>query len=99
MGSHLKRISLMVEEEQHRKIAENELNLSGFVRELIDDHFSDYKITLSVSEDARDLYQKIVSNTGATDIDIEPYFVEALKKMLKDRIRKLESLQKNIERK
>ena len=72
--------------------------LSGFVRDLIDDHFNEHRILLSVGEETNSLYRKIISNTGATDLDLEPYFIEALKKMLKDRIKKMENLQKSLEK-
>ena len=41
-------------------------------------------------------YEKIVSHTGSTDADIEPYLRAALKKMLKERIARLERLHRTI---
>lgn len=96
MGQELKRISLMIREDQYEQIALTGLNLSGLMRDLIDDHFSDYKITLSVSKETRELYDLIVSNTGATDEDIEIYMKDILKRLLKDRIRSMQELEKKI---
>ena len=96
MSEPLKRISLMIGERQHRKITGKGLNTSGFIRDLIDDHFSEHKVTISVSKEGAELYQRIISNPGATDMDVEPYFNECLKKLLKDRIKKMEALQKEV---
>jgi hypothetical protein len=49
-----------------------------------------------VSEETAHLYQQIVSHTGSTDADIEPYLTAALKRMLKDRITRLEKLHRAI---
>jgi len=49
-----------------------------------------------VSEETAHLYQQIVSHTGSTDADIEPYLRAALKRMLKDRITRMERLHRTI---
>ena len=91
----LKRVSLMVGEEQYDELARKGLNISGLIRDLIDDYLSHHKITVSVSEPTRNLYDKIVSNTGTTDQDVETYFREALEHMLRDRIAEMEKLHRN----
>lgn len=91
-----RRISLMVREDQHEQLAALGVNVSGLVRSLIDDHLSEGKITLAVSEKTANLYRQIVSNTGSTDSDIEPYLRAALKNMLKDRIARMEKLHRTI---
>ena len=96
MTEPFRRISLMIREDQHDRLAELGVNVSGLVRSLIDDHLSESKITLSVSPEAADLYREIVSNTGSTDADIEPYLQTALKRMLKDRITRLERLHRTL---
>ena len=92
----MKRVSLMLREEQYREVTESGLNLSGLVRDLLDDHFSEHKITLSVTEETRKLYDLIVSNTGSTDEDVEKYLKDTLKLLLDDRIKAMQSLQKDI---
>jgi hypothetical protein len=92
----MKRISLMVREDQYKSIIDSGLNLSGLVRDLIDDHLSEYKITLSVTEETRQLYDLIVSNTGSTDEDVEKYLKDTLKLLLKDRIKAMQDLEKEI---
>lgn len=91
-----RRISLMIREDQHENLAELGINVSGLVRSLIDDHLSEGKITLAVSPETADLYREIVSNTGSTDADIEPYLRTALKRMLKERIARMEKLHRTI---
>jgi hypothetical protein len=86
----------MIREDQHDRLADLGVNVSGLVRSLFDDHLSESTITLSVSSEAADLYREIVSNTGSTDADIEPYLRAALKRMLKDRITRLERLHRTL---
>ena len=96
MSGELRRISLMVREDQHQKLLDSGLNVSGLVRDLIDDHLSDFKITLSVSRETREIYDQVVSNTGATDQDLEKYIVKALKELLKIRIKQMQDLQDKL---
>ena len=93
MDQNLKRISLLVREEQYETLSREGLNLSGLVRDLLDDYLSEHKITISVGEETRRLYDKIVSNTGTDDAQIETYFREALRSMLKDRIKSMQELE------
>jgi len=90
--SPVKRISIMIGEQQHEKICDAGINISAFIRDLIDDHFSDHTITLQVSKKTHDLYTKLISNTGATDQDVEPIFVETLKKLFEQRLEKIKGL-------
>jgi len=93
----MKRISLLLREDQYQKITDDGLNLSGLVRDLIDDHLSEHKITLSVTEETRQLYDLIVSNTGSTDEDVEKYLKDTLKLLLSDRIKSMQELEKKIQ--
>lgn len=93
MDRTLKRISLLIGEEQYAKLSERGLNLSGLVRDLVDDYLSEHRITVSVSDETKRLYDQIVSNTGSSDADIERYFRDALGQMLKDKIEKMKDLQ------
>ena len=92
MDAPLKRISLMIREDQYDRVSKKGLNLSGLTRDLLDDYFSEHKITLAVSEDTADLYDKIVSNTGTSDSDLEDYFKEALGKLLEKKISEMQAL-------
>ena len=96
MTDEFRRISLMIREDQHLRLSEPDLNMSALIRNLIDDHFSESKITLAVSEETAQLYRQVVSNSGSTDADVEPYLRAALKRMLKDRITQMERLHRAI---
>jgi hypothetical protein len=93
MEPTLKRISLLLRDDQYEELTRRGLNVSGLVRDLIDDWMSENKITLSVTEETRNLYDRIVANTGSTDADIERFFKTALGTMLQDKIRAMQTLQ------
>lgn len=94
----LHRISLMIRADQYEHLTEQEINTSSFIRDLLDDYFSHSKITLAVGEKTRQLYDKVISNTGSTDEDLEPYLEEALHKLLRDRIKAMQKLESDLER-
>ena len=96
MNDEFRRISLMIREDQHVRLLELGVNMSGLIRSLIDDHLSESKITLAVSDETANLYQQLVAHTGSTDDEIEPYLRVALKRMLKDRITQMERLHRSI---
>ena len=96
MTEEFRRISLMIREDQHVQLLELGVNMSALIRSLIDDHLSESKITLAVSEETAHLYRQVVSNTGSTDAEVEPYLRTALKTMLKDRIAQMEKLHRRI---
>ena len=97
MNSPVKRISVMIGEDQYERLAKANLNISALIRDLVEDYFSESKVTLSVSKKTRELYDKIISNTGATDKDIEPLLVDVLKKLLKIRLEKISALKTEFE--
>lgn len=92
----MKRVSLMLRDDQYEQVNEEGLNLSGLIRDLLDDHFSEHKITLSVTEETKKLYDLIVSNTGSTDEDVEKYLKNTLKLLLKDRIKAMQELESSV---
>lgn len=86
----------MIREDQHQKLLASGLNVSGLIRDLVDDYMSDFKITLSVTEETRRIYDRVVANTGATDADLEKYIVKALKELLKSRIQQMQELEQDL---
>jgi hypothetical protein len=88
----VKRISIMIGEDQYERLAKANINISALIRDLVEDYFSESKITVGVNKKTRELYDKIVSNTGATDQDIEPLLVEVLKKLLHERLEQIKAL-------
>jgi len=92
-----KRINVLMRPEQHKRVHRAGLSLSGLVRDLLDDRFSETTITISVSEDTKHLYDKIISNYGLTDDEVEHYFREALSHALAERAASIAELQKKLE--
>ena len=86
----------MIRQDQYESLCHQGLNLSGLIRDLIDDHLSEHKITLGVSEPTRQLYDRIISNTGSTDADVEIYLKDALSKLLQDKISAMQELQQTV---
>ncbi len=90
----LKRISLLIGEDQYEAINKQGLNLSWLLRELIDNHLSEKKIVLDVGDETLVLYQKIIGATGALDSEFEPFFKNALHTFLKIKIENMQKLEK-----
>lgn len=97
MAKQLKRISVMIREDQYQSVNTSGLNLSGLFRDLLDDHFSEHKIVLSVTEETKELYNLIISNTGSTDEDLETYLKEGLKNLLSDKIDSMKKLKDKLD--
>jgi hypothetical protein len=93
MEKPLKRISLMIRSEQYDRLVKEGINLSGLVRDLLDDHFSEHCITVTVNAETQKLYSRIVANTGTSDVEVEPYLRSALQALLKDKIQDLVKLE------
>ena len=91
-----KRINVLVREDQYDKVSQSGLNMSGLIRDLLDDHFSNDKIVFAVSGKAKNIYQNIISNLGAEDKELEVYFLHALDQYLEDKTKQIESLRKTI---
>jgi hypothetical protein len=89
----LKRISLLIREDQYTELGERGLNLSGLVRDMIDDYLSAHTITIAVSDETRKLYDRIVANAGTSDADIEKVFRESLGVLLRAKIKEMQSLE------
>ena len=98
-GEAYRRINVLIREDQHRKVMEHGLSLSGLLRDLLDDRFSDTTIILSVSRRTRRLYDHIISNFGAGDAELERFFIQALEKFLAERSREIEVLKKKLQEK
>jgi len=94
----LKRVSLLIPEEDYELlISESEANLSHIIRTLIKNHLSPHKIELEVSEETKGLYDIVVANEAAETTEvIENHIKQGLKKLLSDKISKLEKLKSKI---
>lgn len=95
MDRDLKRISLLIGEDQYEEIGKRKLNLSWLIRELLDNYLNQNSITLDVSAETRELYEQIAGPQGdEIDKDFEPLLREALKALLKIKIEKMQNLAK-----
>ncbi len=92
-----KRINILIRPDQHRNVTNSGLSLSGLVRDLLDDRFNENKITLSMSERSKRLYDHIVSNFGVGDEELERFFVEALDRFLVERSKEIDSLRGKLQ--
>lgn len=99
MNTDMRRISLVIREDQYHQLTAAKVNVSGLIRDLIDDHYSRHSITINVTEETRALYDHVVSRAPDGDKEIEPYLKTALHAMLKDKIRQMEQLEKSLEEK
>ncbi|MFN8391732.1 MAG: hypothetical protein U0136_15695 [Bdellovibrionota bacterium] len=94
--SNFKRVNVLIREDQHQKVMDLGLSLSGLLRDLLDDRFSDTTVVLSVSKRTKKLYDNIISNFGVGDADLERFFVQALDRFLSERSREIEVLKKRL---
>lgn len=97
MSSKFKTISVVIREDQHEKLHDMGVNISGYIRDAIDDRISDHRVTLSVSDETRRLYDKVISDTGRGDAELEAHFRDALKSFLKAKIREMQELSAHLE--
>ena len=95
-SEHYKRISVLVREDQYERVVAANLNMSGLIRGLLEDHFSDERIVFSVSPRVKEVYRTVISNFGAEDRELEVYFLEALDKYLSEKTRQIDALRKTI---
>ncbi|MGE3539663.1 MAG: hypothetical protein AB7N91_19820 [Candidatus Tectimicrobiota bacterium] len=94
--SATRRVNITLPERCYDQVAARGLKLSGFLANLIDDHFAGSAITLRVSEDTKRLYEQVVSNTGYGDPDIEVRLRVVLQDLLERKIAELEHLRQQL---
>lgn len=91
-----KRVNVLIRPEHYDHIVKENLSLSGLLRDLLDDRFSETTITLSVSKASKQLYDNIISNFGISDEELAEYMVEALDKFLVDKGKEIERLREAL---
>ncbi len=96
MTRNMKSICLMVREDQYEKLHELDVNMSGFIRDLIDDRLSDHVITLNVTEETKALYDRVISMSPSGDNELEPHLRSALKHVLEHNIKEMQKLSKKL---
>jgi hypothetical protein len=95
----LKRISLMIGEDQYEALSKKGVNVSWLVRDMIDQYLNEKKIVLDVSEETLKIYQKVSGLTGGKNQDFETYFKQALHEFLKSKISEMQLLEQNVSNK
>lgn len=90
----LKRISLLIGEDQYEAINKRGLNLSWLLRDLIDQYLSEKQIVIESSQETLEIYQKVVKCTGGLDEEFEPILRDALHTFLKGKIERMQKLEK-----
>lgn len=97
-----KRVNILIPESYHAKVHEMGINLSGLVREAIEDRLSEKTITLSVSKETHRLYQQIFNETNSSDSEFEPYLKNALQQfvdyLIKNRVTSLENIKSQLKK-
>ncbi len=96
MDKPYKRINITIGEDQYETLNERGVNVSGLIRDLLGDYLSASTITLQVSDETRRLYELVVSNTGASDVELEVHLKAALAKLLEHKIAEMQALQKRL---
>lgn len=91
-----RRVNITILEDQYRVLSERGLNVSGLIRDLLGDHLSEHSITLQVGESTRAVYDAVVSNTGASDEELEVYLRQSLAELLERKIEEMKTLRERL---
>jgi len=76
-----------------------DIKLSGLISALLRDHLEKHSITIQVSEDTRDLYDRVVSTMKKdedTDAVVEVGLRGVLQQLIDEKIREFEDLKKRL---
>ncbi|MGB0454547.1 MAG: hypothetical protein ACPGJV_12640 [Bacteriovoracaceae bacterium] len=92
----VKRVSVLLREDQHQTLSDMGLNVSGLIRDLLDDYLSEHKVTIAVGEETKELYDLVISNTGSSDQELEKYLKQGLKSLVQDKIEMMKNLADRI---
>ena len=87
-----RRVNITILEDQYESLAGKGLNISGLIRDLLGDYLSEHAITLQVGEETREIYDRVVANTGASDQELEGHLREALASLLERKIAEMSVL-------
>ncbi len=96
MSSRYKRVNVLLTPVQYARVMEAGLSLSGLIRDLLDDRFSDTKVVLNVKSSTKKMYDNIISNFGAGDIELEKYLIGALDRFLIDKEDEIKNIRKKL---
>lgn len=99
LGEPTRRINITMLESQHDELVRQGVTVSGLIRELLDQHFSQRAITLEVDPETRALYEEAVVRSGATSEDVAALLRRAMTELLDDRMKRLEVLRRELAKK
>jgi len=94
-----RRINITMLESQHDELVRRGVNVSGLIRELVDQYLSGRSITLEVDPETRQLYEEAVVRSGATPADVTARLRRMMSDLLDDRLKELEALRRELGRK
>ena len=97
MEKRYRRLNITILDDQYETLQQQGLNISGLIRDLLGDHLSGSTVTIQVGEETRELYNRIVSNTGATDQEIEVHLKAALARVLQQKIVEMQELHDHLQ--
>lgn len=95
-GSQLKRVSLLLREDQHQALLQKSENYSATIRELIDAYLNQRTLMLPLSANTAQLIERIKVLTILTPVELERALERGLKSVLQEAIEKLKRLEKEL---
>jgi hypothetical protein len=98
-GEPTRRINITMTESQHDELVQRGVNVSGLIRELVEQYLSPSTITLNVDPDTRSLYEEAVVRSGATEADVTARLRRMMSDLLDDRLKELEALRRQLAKK
>ncbi len=93
-----RRVNITLPEVQHDELLSQEPNVSGVIRELLDDYLSGRSIALKVDEPTKRLYDEVMSSTGFGDAELAAALTSALESLLEKKMEDLKALQASLKR-
>ncbi|MBX3129918.1 MAG: hypothetical protein KF718_24590 [Polyangiaceae bacterium] len=97
--SPARRVNITLPELQHEALQQQGANVSGVIRSLLDDYLSASTITLRVDPPTKDLYDRVMESTGASEQDVAEGLVRTLEGLLQRKLEQLEELKAAVLRK
>ncbi len=98
LAGPVRRVNITLPEVQHDELLSQEANVSGVIRELLDDYLSGRSIVLKVDEQTRQLYDEVMSSTGFGDAELAAALTTALESLLEKKMEDLKALQASLKR-
>ena len=98
----MKRVNVIIPEEYYDEVHKRGHKLSGIIREALEDALNPDTITISVTEETKNIYLELFSNSECNDKEFEPFLREALKKyislLMDNREDRLKELQDELDK-